>query len=256
MKINYLCNSWQYLLQQVVYMVGRGYYNYHVGTIPTDKVAKANKIDKKIIEKYKIDLSKDQRARRKKKKLANFYYLRWENQFIILYTDGQLDVTLDDTFYDVRLKQKEVNKLKIKVSEYMEFNVVMQNKKDNKGKRSVTVCMSNDSYKELRANIDDIISHRQIKRLEQLFKNLRGLPAWQGVIKQEYKLLEEVYKDAKKYGLNTKKKNLIKYPKQYPNLDLYPLRINTFRKTYSHSYYSTNTSFEKATDTVPVATKT
>ena len=55
MKINYLCNSWQYLLQQVVYMVGRGYYNYHVGTIPTDKVAKANKIDKKIIEKYKID---------------------------------------------------------------------------------------------------------------------------------------------------------------------------------------------------------
>lgn len=234
MKLNYLCNSWQYLLQQLVYMIGRGYYYYHVGYIKTNKEDKALNIDAKIINKYNIDLSKDQRARRKKKKLANFYYLRWRNVFIILHTDGELDVEIDDSFFDIRVKQKEVNRLKIKVSEAIEFNIALQYK--DSSKRSVTVALSNATYKNFKAEIDDLIQHKQVNKLEDFFANLRGLPAWQGVIKQEYKLLEEVYKMAKKYGLNTKKNNRIKYPKQYPNLDLYPLRINTYRKIYDSKY--------------------
>lgn len=238
MKINYLCNSWQYLLQQLVYLIGKGYYNYHVGYIKAGKENKATNIDSKIIEKYNMDLSKDQRARRKKKKLANFYYLRWQNVFVILKTDGELDVSIDDKFYDIRIKQKEANRLKIKVSEIIEFNISLQYKDSNK--RSVTVALSNATYKNLKAEIEDMIQHKQIKKLENLFAKLRGLPAWKGVIKQEYLLLEEVYKYAKKYNLNKKKKgvykNIIKYPKEYPNLDLYPLRVNTYRKIYSKDY--------------------
>lgn len=234
MKINYLCNSWQYLLQQLVYMVGRGYYWYHVGCIPAGKVDKALKIDAKIIEKYNIDLSKDQRARRKKKKLSNFYYLRWQNIFVILHTDGIIDMEVDDNFYDIRVKQKEFNRLHIAVSEAVGFNIVLQHKDSNK--RNVTVTFSNATYKNLKAEIEDTIKNRQVKQLEHFFESLRNLPAWQGVIKQEYKLLEEVYKFAKKYGLNNTKRNLIKYPKEYPNLELYPLRINTYRKVYNSKY--------------------
>lgn len=235
MKINYLCNSWQYLLQQLVYLVGRGYYYYHVGYIKIDKLDKAKKIDEKIINKYNINLSKDQRARRKKKKLANFYYLRWNCIFIILHTDGNLDIELDDSFYDMRVKHKEADRLKIKVSEVLEFNIALQYK-NSSDKRSVTVTLSNSTYKNFKAEIEEFIQQKQVKKLEQFFENLRGLPAWNGVIKQEYKLLEEVYKLAKKYGLNTKKNNRIKYPKQYPTLDLFPLRINTYRKIYNSDY--------------------
>lgn len=234
MKLNYLCNSWQYLLQQLVYIIGRGYYWYHVGYIKAGKEDKALNIDAKIMKKYNIDLSKDQRYRRKKKKLVNFYYLRWQNVFIILHTDGKMDVELDDNFFDIRVKQTEVNRLKVKVSEAIEFNIALQYK--DSSKRSVTVALSNATYKNFKAEIEDLIQHKQVNKLESFFANLRGLPAWQGVVKQEYALLEEVYKMAKKYGLNTKKNNRIKYPKQYPNLDLYPFRINTYRKIYDSKY--------------------
>lgn len=223
------------MLQQLVYLVGRGYYHYHVGYIKAGKEDKALKIDAKIIGKYNINLSKYQRARRKQKKLANFYYLRWQNVFIILYTDGNLDVELDDSFYDIRVKQTEANRLKIKVSEAVEFNLALQCKNGSE-KRSVTVTFSNSTYKNFKAEIEELIQQKQIKKLENFFANLRGIPSWQGVIKQEYKLLEEVYKMAKKYGLNTKKGNRIKYPKQYPTLDLFPLRINTYRKIYNSDY--------------------
>ena len=234
MKINYLCNSWQYLLQQLVYLIGRGYYYYHVGYIETGKADKALKIDAKLIKKYNMDLSKDQRARRKKKKLVNFYYLRWHNIFVLLHTDGNLDVEIDDSFFDIRVKQTEANRLKVKVTETMEFNIALQYKECSK--RSVTVAFSNTTYKNLKAEIEELIQYRKVKQLENFFNNLRGLPAWQGVIKQEYKLLEEVYKMSKKYGLNTKKKNIIKYPKEYPSLELYPLRINTYRKVYDSKH--------------------
>lgn len=234
MKINYLCMSWQYLLQQLVFLIGKGYYNYCVGYIPLDKGHKMFDIDKKIMDKYNINISKDQRYRRKKKKLANFYYLRWQHWFFILRSDGAVDFDIDDKFYDIRVKQKEINRLKIVVSGGLEFNVALQCK-DN-GKKSVTVNLSNYTFKLFKAEIEDYIQHRQIKQLERFFERLRSLPAWQGVIKQEYKILEEVYKYAKKYNLNTKNKNLIKYPKEYPDLNLYPLRINTYRKIYDSKY--------------------
>ena len=234
MKVDYLCNSWQYLLQQLVFLIGKGYYKYHCGFIPEGKEYKAVNIDKKIINKYNINLSKDQRYRRKKKKLSNFYYLRWKNQFFILQTDGELDVEIDDEFFDIRIKQKESNRLSVVVSENMKFNLSMRYKE--KSKYSVTVSFSNETYKDLKAEIEELIQHKQTKKLENLFENLRGIPAWQGVIKQEYKLLEEVYRYAKKYNLNTKKKNIIKYPKEYPCLELYPLRINTYRVIYNSKY--------------------
>lgn len=235
MKIDYLCQSWQFYIQQIVHQIGLGYYYYFVGEIPLNKLDKAKKIDRKIIKKYNIDKSEDQRYRRKKKKLANFYYFRWSNQFVILHSDGDLDVELEDKFFDIRTKQKEVNRLKIKVSEYTEFNV-LTTKKEN-GKPKAEVCFSNYTYKELKVRIEEYIKLKQVKKVNGLFANLRGIPAWKGIIKQEYKLLEEVYKLAKKHNLNRKVNgkyvNGIKYPKEYPDLNLYPLRINTYRKVYS-----------------------
>lgn len=240
MKVVYLCNSWQFYLQQIVYLLGKGYYSYCTGIIPMEKLDKADKIDNKIINKYKLDLSKYQRSRRKTKGLCNFYYLRWNNNFVILKTDGNIDEeiknNLDDEFLDIRKSQKGNSKLKVIVSDEVIFNVVMHS--NNSSKRTITVVYDNTTYKELKSELEELVKARKLKQLENFYEKLSHFPAWSGVIKQNFLLLDEMYKFAKKYGLNNKNKNLIKYPKEYESLNDFPYKINTFRKPVNREYSS------------------
>lgn len=242
MKVDYLCKSWQFMLQQIVYLTGKGYYYYFVGLIPEDKASKAKKIDKKIIDKYDIDLSKYQRNRRKQKKLANFYYLRWRNVFVVLHTDGDImdDIKekMDDEFFDIRVSQKGKNRLTIPISNVVSFNVVMHSNKAQK--RTVTVVYSNSTFKEFKEDLDEILKYRSLSKLKAYFDRLAYFPAWAGIIKQNKLLLEEVYKLAKKYGLNTKNKRLIKYPKEYPSLQEFPYQVKTFREIVTKEYSNDN----------------
>ena len=64
-----------------------GYWFYVTGRIPEGK--SANLIDEKILAKYGIELSRQQRSRRKLQGLANLHYLRFENFFVILATRGK-----------------------------------------------------------------------------------------------------------------------------------------------------------------------
>lgn len=229
MKVDYLCNSWQFMLQQIVYLVSKGYIYYYVGEIPLNKADRAKKIDNKIIEQYNINLSKYQRNRRKKKKYANFYYLRWKNQFIILHTDGKLEVPNVDTFYDIRTNKDSSNRLRIVIGPKLIVNVVMRGS-------SPTVVLDKATYKDIREDIDDLVKYRRIKFLHNYFKKLNGLPAWSGIVKQKFLLQKEVYNLAKKYSVNTKKGNIIKYPYEYGGLRKYPMWINTFRKPVNKEF--------------------
>jgi len=95
--------SWPGFLQQVVYQVSRGYFFYSIITYPEHKKEKWFNIDRKLLAKYSADISKDQRYRRKAKKLACFYFLRWEQYVVVLHTPGLIEgVTYDDKFWDVR----------------------------------------------------------------------------------------------------------------------------------------------------------
>ncbi|MDY6058705.1 MAG: hypothetical protein SPI36_05655 [Candidatus Onthovivens sp.] len=223
MKVDYLCKSWQFMLQQIVYLVSKGYTYYSTGEIPLNKAHKARSIDLKIISKYNIDLSKDQRARRKKKKLANFYYLRWKNQFVILHTEGKLEQPPDDVFHNIAKKSKGENKFKINIGKELSINIVKVNGK-------ATVVLDKSTYKDIKTELDELVKNKQVNKLYKRFSMLNSIPAWSGIVKQKFLLQEEIYKAAKKYGLNTKKKNQIKFPCEYKGLVEYPLWINTYRK--------------------------
>ena len=231
MKIDYLCKSWQFMLQQIIYLVSKGYTYYSVGEIPLNKASKARSIDQKIIDKYNIDLSKHQRNRRKKKKLANFYYLRWKNQFIILHTEGKFDesVKMDDVFHNISKKSKGGNKFKINIGKELSVNIVLVNGK-------ATVVLDKGTYKDIKIELDELVKNKQIGKLYKRFSMLNSIPAWSGIVKQKFLLQEEIYKAAKKYGLNTKKKNKIKYPCQYKGLVEYPLWVNTYRKPVNKQF--------------------
>lgn len=230
MKIDYLCNSWQFMLQQIVYLVSKGYIYYSLGEIPLDKSNKARSIDSKIIHKYNMDLSKHQRTRRKQKKLANFYYLRWKNQFVILRTEGKLEEPVDDVFYNIKSGSKGGNKFKINIGKELSVNIVLVNGK-------ATVVLDKGTYKDIKTELDELVKNKQIGKLYKRFSMLNSIPAWSGIVKQKFLLQEEIFKAAKKYGLNTKKKNQIKYPCQYDEgLVEYPLWINTYRKPVNKEF--------------------
>ena len=63
-----------------------GYYWYVTGRIPRGKDPTA--IDRKLINKYSLDISDWERSQRKKRGIANAHYLRFRDWFILLVTEG------------------------------------------------------------------------------------------------------------------------------------------------------------------------
>ena len=88
MAYRYLAQSVGGFIQQAaVYYIQRGYYFYVLGRVP--KGTRCRQIDRKILAKYEINLSKFQRYRLKKKGLASIQYLRYRDTFLLLATEGE-----------------------------------------------------------------------------------------------------------------------------------------------------------------------
>ncbi len=103
MKYKYLCASENGFVQQLaVAYVNHGYWFYVTGTIPNNKNAVL--VDRKLIEKYNIAISKWARARRKLQGLANVQYLRHRQRFILIATRGKHEFFEQegDTVKDIR----------------------------------------------------------------------------------------------------------------------------------------------------------
>ncbi len=64
-----------------------GYWFYVTGRIPAGK--DVNSVDRKLVEKYAIDVSESTRARRKQAGQANLQYLRHDRTFAIFATKGE-----------------------------------------------------------------------------------------------------------------------------------------------------------------------
>ena len=64
-----------------------GYWFYVTGRVPEGKSAEA--VDRKLIEKYDIALSRQQRWRRKQLGQANLHYVRYQDFFVVVATHGK-----------------------------------------------------------------------------------------------------------------------------------------------------------------------
>jgi hypothetical protein len=74
-------------IQQLVRYVSLGYRYYVASEIPAGK--DPAEVDKKLIERYGIGISKWARCRRKRAGLGNLQYLRFERFFVLLGTEGE-----------------------------------------------------------------------------------------------------------------------------------------------------------------------
>jgi len=75
-----------FVQQLAVSYLANGYWFYVCGVVPANKDPRV--VDAKLVDRYRIDISKWARVRRKRAGLANVHYLRFERTFFLLATHG------------------------------------------------------------------------------------------------------------------------------------------------------------------------
>ena len=148
-----------FIQQLAVAYVARGYWFYVSGWIPFNKDAEA--VDLKLIEKYGIDMSKWERARRKKAGLANLHYLRHGRTFILIATHGQ-----HRFFEEEAAVIRDIRRVPFKLGGY---SVSYRN-----GHASVRIAQ--ESYKRLRTYLTDLAPRRSAEHMGQEFRMLHFEP--------------------------------------------------------------------------------
>lgn len=101
MQYRCVASSPEGLVQQVaVCYLRHGYWWYASGRIPQFKNVEA--VDRKLVAKYGIDISERQRAARKAKGLANMQYIRYQDWFLLLATEGHHPFKQQEQIRDCR----------------------------------------------------------------------------------------------------------------------------------------------------------
>jgi hypothetical protein len=75
-----------FIQQLAVQYVAHGYWYFVTGRVPPTKDPAA--VDRKLLERYGIERSKWSRARQKQGGRANLHYLRYQDFFVLLATEG------------------------------------------------------------------------------------------------------------------------------------------------------------------------
>jgi len=150
-----------------------GYWFYVTGRIPPDK--DPNVIDEKLLTKYGIELSRQQRARRKQRGEANLHYLRHERDFVILATHGrhrffaeEVENVRDIRRYPLRFQDYS---LTVRRGEFLKRERGDSTATPD-GRYRVRVTIHRESYRLWRANLLEQAVHRSLEHLRWEFWNL------------------------------------------------------------------------------------
>jgi hypothetical protein len=154
MQYRCVATSVEGLIQQLaVAYVQHGYWFYVSKWIPERKDAKA--VDRKLVERYGIGISKWARARRKQQSLANIHYLRYGCFFVLIATKG---------LHDFREREagaiKDIRRAPISFAGY---SIGCRKGVDRRWHASVRI--QSDTYRELKAYLLEVACHRSAKSL-------------------------------------------------------------------------------------------
>ncbi len=83
-----------FIQQLAVSYIANGYFFYVLGRVPEHKDPTA--VDRKLIDRYGISMSKWSRARRKRAGTASVQYLRYGRVFVLLATPGEHRIFVDE----------------------------------------------------------------------------------------------------------------------------------------------------------------
>jgi hypothetical protein len=188
---DYLCGSSDAFVNLLATsLLPRGYWFYVKGRIPEDK--NPQEVDRKILDKYEINLSKWARRRRAVKGEAKLRYLRFERDFILIATHGK------NRFYDHEGKQ--VKDARIKPIKWRGYSLSARQDQKTKKWHSL-VRMQLHVYQEYKARILKYAAKVQKPGWWYgFFWNIPYMP-YAGVNKQKFDLLRKVNRVRKTGGL-------------------------------------------------------
>ena len=141
-----------FVQQLAVSYIGHGYWFYVTGVVPDGKDPLA--VDRKLIDRYGIDVSKWARARRKRSGLANVHYLRYRRCFVLIATKGQHRFFADEPRY------RDVRRDPIRFDGYS-----ISYKRDPKGKWHPSVRIHPETYQGIKCHMLDVAIHRSADAL-------------------------------------------------------------------------------------------
>jgi hypothetical protein len=162
MTYQYVAASENAFVQQLaVAYVNHGYWYYVRGFIPPDKDVAA--VDRKLIEKYGVAISKWSRGRRKRQGLANVHYLRCQRFFVLIATAGQ------HPFY--REEAIEIRDIRREPIRFAGYSIGYRQGVDRKW--HVSVRINSEQYNVIKGYFLDVCVHRS---LEQIHRELQMMP--------------------------------------------------------------------------------
>jgi hypothetical protein len=196
-----------FVRQLAVSYVGHGYWFYVTGRIPPRKAP--DQIDRKIIARYGIDVSRWTRARQKKLGQARVQYLRYGRFFVILATHGQ-----HRFFTDEAKAIKDIREAPIHFHRYsIGYRPGWQSDKWHPSVRIDAHC-----YAQLEARFKKLALRQSAERLGAEFRRLPFEP-WAPVRRQLWRLLRRV---------NERRKTA--------NLEPLPVSVANLRRRRAHPF--------------------
>lgn len=148
-----------FIQQVAVAYLARGYWFYVAGHVPEQKDPRA--VDRKLIEKYRVDTPRWERVRRKKLGIANMQYIRHERFFLLMATHGQ------HRFFEEEAGQiRDARRVSIK---YAGYSVSHRNGR-------VSVRIDRETYRRLKARLVERACRRSPDTLVAQFANLPFQP--------------------------------------------------------------------------------
>ncbi|WP_339888548.1 hypothetical protein [Rhodopirellula europaea] len=150
-----------------------GYYWYVTGRVPTGKSAKT--IDAKLIEKYGIDVSAWERTRRKKAGIANAKYVRFQDWFILLVTEGHHPIKQPEHQGGEKSQLRDCRRVPIKFRGYsISYRRGRITPKGNEApKWHAHVRIDRSTYTNMKSHFVDIACHRTV---DSLSRELKAIP--------------------------------------------------------------------------------
>jgi hypothetical protein len=159
-------------------LVNKGYRYYVTGNIPPHKDPLL--VDRKLVIRYGLDISKWTRARRKAAGHANVAYLRYERFFVLLATQGS------HLLFEEEGGIRDIRRETIKFHGYC-----IGCGRGSDGRHHASVKIGADAFAELQAHLRDVGTHWSAEKIASEFAKIRFIP-YARVRRQLLRLLGEV----------------------------------------------------------------
>ena len=171
-------------------------------------------IDRRIIEKYEINISKFKRARRKRAGFGNVHYIRYQSFYLLLATPGEHEIFFNsDRDANGHLLPPEQRGERASLQDARRTPIKFAGYSMSVTKDGVKVRIEREHYRDLRAFFAEIATHWSKKNIEEELKKTLKFCPYAPIQAQQHSIISMINDKRKRAGYQRIATNL--FPKRY-----------------------------------------